>query len=59
MASSAITSWQIDGEKKWKQCQTLFSWVEATEHTHTHTKSQQTVIAAMKLKDACSLEEDL
>ena len=25
MASSSITSWQIDGEK-WKQWQTLFSW---------------------------------
>ena len=25
MASSFITSWQIDGEK-WKQWQTIFSW---------------------------------
>ena len=25
MASSPITSWQID-EKQWKQCQTLFFW---------------------------------
>ena len=25
MASSPITSWQIDG-KEWKQCQTLFFW---------------------------------
>ena len=25
VASSPITSWQIDGEK-WKQCQNLFSW---------------------------------
>ena len=49
MASGPITSWQIDGET-WKQCQTLFSWAP---------KSLQMVIAAMKLKDACSLEEKL
>ena len=24
MASGPITSWEIDGEKQWKQCQTLF-----------------------------------
>ena len=48
MASGPITSWQIDGKhrKKW---QTLFSWA----------KSLQMVTAAMKLKDACSLEENL
>ena len=46
MASGPITSWEIDG-KQWKQCQTLF-W-EAP-------KSLQMVIAAMKLKDAYSLE---
>ena len=45
MASGPITSWQIDG-KQWKQWQTLFSWAP---------KSVQMVIAAMKLKDACSL----
>ena len=49
MESSPITLWQIDGEK-WKQWQTLFSWVP---------KSLQIVTAAMKLKDACSLEEKL
>ena len=49
MASGPITSWQIDG-KQWKQWQTLFSWAP---------KSLQMVIAAMKLKDACSLEEKL
>ena len=36
--------------KQWKQCQTLFSWAP---------KSLQMVSAAMKLKDACSLEEKL
>ena len=41
VASSPITSWQIDGEK-WKQCQTLFFGVP---------KSLQMVIAAMKLKE--------
>ena len=40
MASSPITSWEIDG-KQWKQCQTLFFWAP---------KSLQMVIAAMKLK---------
>ena len=49
MASSPITSWQVDGEK-WKQWKILFSWAP---------KSLQTVIAAMKLKDAYSLEEKL
>ena len=50
MVSSPIISWQIDGEKKWKQCQTLFLGAP---------KSLQMVTAAMKLKDACSLEEKL
>ena len=49
MASGPITSWQIDG-KKMKQWQTLFSWA---------AKSLHMVIAAIKLKDACSLEEKL
>ena len=49
MASGPITSWQIDG-KEWKQWQTLFFW---------DPKSLQMVTAAMKLKDACSLEEKL
>ena len=47
MASSAITSWQ-KVDKKWKQGQILFSWAP---------KSLQMMTAAMKLKDACSLEE--
>ena len=49
MASGPITSWQIDG-KEWKQCQTLFLGAP---------KSLQMVTAAMKLKDAYSLEEKL
>ena len=49
MASGPITSWEIDGEQ-WKQCQTLFFWAP---------KSLQMVTEAMKLKDACSLEEKL
>ena len=49
MASCPITSWQIDG-KTWKQWLTLF-WGAP--------KSLQMVTAAMKLKDACSLEENL
>ena len=49
MASGPITSWEIDG-KQWKQCQTLFFGAP---------KSLQMVTAAMKLKDAYSLEEKL
>ena len=49
LASSPITLRKIDG-KQWKQCQTLFFWAP---------KSLQMVIAAMKLKDACSLEGKL
>ena len=49
MASGPITSWQIDG-KQWKQWLTLFFWVP---------KSLQRVTAAMKLKDAYSLEGKL
>ena len=49
MASGPITSWKIDG-KQWKQCQTLFFGAP---------KSLQMVIAAMKLKDAYSLEGKL
>ena len=49
MTSGSITSWEID-RKQWKQCQTLF-WGAP--------KSLQMVIAAMKLKDAYSLEEKL
>ena len=49
MASSPITSRQIDG-KHWKQWQTSLFWAP---------KSLQMVIAAMKLKEACSLEEKL
>ena len=49
MASGPITSWQIDG-KQWKRWLTLFLGAP---------KSLQMVIAAMKLKDACSLEGKL
>ena len=49
MVSGPITSWEIDGETV-KQCQTLF-WGAP--------KSLQLVTAAMKLKDAYSLEEKL
>ena len=47
MASDPITSWQVDGETM--ETQTDFiSWAP---------KSLQMVTAAIKLKDACSLEE--
>ena len=49
MASGPITSWQIDG-------QTLGT---VTDFIFGVPKSLQMVTAAMKLKDACSLEEKL
>ena len=49
MASGPITSWEIE-RKQWKQWETLF-WGDP--------KSLQMVTAAMKLKDACFLEEKL
>ena len=48
-ASGPITSWQIDGETL--ETVTNFIWGAP--------KSLQMVTAAMKLKDACSLEEKL
>ena len=47
-AYGPITSWQIDGETM--ETETLFSWAP---------KLLQMVTVAMKLKDACSLEEKL
>ena len=68
MASGPTTSWQIDGEtvKLWE---TLFCGAPMGSHRVKHewsdlaaaaaAKSLQMVTAAMKLKDACSLEEKL
>ena len=49
MASSPITSWQIDGE----------TMKTVTDFILGGPKSLQMVTVAMKLKDACSLEEKL
>ena len=49
MASGSITSWQRGG-KTMETVRELYSWA---------TRSMQMVTAAMKLKDACSLEEKL
>ena len=49
MTSSSIISWQIDGE----------TMETVTEFIWGAPKSLQMVIAAMKLKDACSLEGKL
>ena len=49
MASSPIMSWQIDGET----VKTVRGFILGAP------KSLQMVIAAMKLKDTCSLEEKL
>ena len=51
MASGPIISWQIDGEIM--ETVTDFFWWRGAP------KSLQIVTAAMKLKDACSLEEKL
>ena len=48
-ASGPITSWQVDGETV-KTVSDFIFWAP---------KSLQMVTAAMKLKDACSLEEKL
>ena len=45
MASGPITSWQIDGETMERNSDRLFSWAP-----------KSLVTAAIKLKDACSLE---
>ena len=49
MASSPITSWEIDGET----VETVSDFILGAP------KSLQMVTAAMKLKDACALEEKL
>ena len=49
VASGPITSWQIDGETM----ETVRDFILGV------SKSLQMVTAAMKLKDACSLEENL
>ena len=49
MASGSVTSWQIDGETM----EMLRLYLEGLQ------KSLQMVIAAMKLKDTCSLEGKL
>ena len=49
MASSPITSWQVNGE----------TMETVTEFIFWAPKSLQMVTVAMKLKDACSLEEKL
>ena len=50
MACGPITSWQIDGETMETVTDFFFFFAP---------KSLWTVTAAMKLKDACSLEEKL
>ena len=49
MASGPITSWEIDGE----------TMETVTDFIFAAPKSLQMVTAAIKLKDACSLEEKL
>ena len=49
MASGPITSWQIDGE----------TMEIVPDFIFLYSKTTAMVTAAMKLKDACSLEEKL
>ena len=49
MATGPFTSWQIDGE----------TMEAVTDFIYFAPKSLQMVMVAMKLKDACSLEEKL
>ena len=49
MTSSPITSWEVDGE----------TMETVTDFILGAPKSLQMMIAAMKLKDACSLERKL
>ena len=49
MASGPIPSWQMDGE----------TMETVTDFIFLASKSLQMVMSAMKLKDACSLEEKL
>ena len=49
MASGPVTSWEIDGET----VETMTDFILGAP------KSLQVATAAMKLKDACSLEEEL
>ena len=49
MASGPIISWKIDGG----------TMERVTDIIFLDSKSLQMVTAAMKLKDTCSLEEDL
>ena len=48
MASGPITSWEIDGET-----------VETVTDYFSGLQNHSKIIAALKLKDACSLEEKL
>jgi len=61
MASSPISSWQIDGETIETVTDFIFlgSRITADGDCSHETKSLQMVIAVMKLKDPCSLEEKL
>ena len=52
MKSGPITSWQVDGKTVESVVDFIYLFILAP-------KSLQMVTAAMKLKDACSLEEKL
>ena len=62
LAFSHVTSWQIDGETMGTERDVIFWGSKITaeaDFIFLGSKSLQMVTAAMKLKDACSLEEKL
>ena len=58
MASSPITSWQIDGETVERVTDYIFMGSKITAYGD-HSHEIKRCFTAMKLKDACSLEEKL
>ena len=55
MVSGPITSWEIDGET----VEAVSDFIYLLIYLFWNPKSRQMVTEAMKLKDACSLEEKL
>ena len=58
MASSSISSWQVNGETM-ETCHMSIVSNKVKDFTFGAPKSLQMVTVAMKLKNACSLEEKL
>ena len=59
MASSPITSWEIDGETAETVSDFIFGGAPKSLQMVTAVAMNGSQVVAMKLKDACSLEEKL